>query len=49
MKRFSPRFATVGFSKDVEKKYRDRAMTIDGFQTLTTALTVQHQQQEREV
>ena len=36
MKRFSPRFATVGFSKDVEKKYRDRAMTIDGFQTLST-------------
>lgn len=36
MKRFTTKFATVGFARDVEKKYRDRAMTIAGWQAQTT-------------
>jgi len=36
MKRFTPRFATVGFARDVEKKYKDRAMTIAGWSSDTT-------------
>ncbi|AXH75180.1 MAG: capsid protein [Cressdnaviricota sp.] len=28
VKRFTPRFATVGFNRDVEKKYRDRALMV---------------------
>ncbi|AXH77804.1 MAG: capsid protein [Cressdnaviricota sp.] len=38
MKRFTPKFATVGFARDVEKKYRDRAMTISGWSSDTTGL-----------
>lgn len=38
MKRFTPRFATVGFTRDVEKKYFDRAMTIAGWSSDTTGL-----------
>jgi len=36
MKRFTPKFATVGYARDVEKKYRDRAMTISGWSSDTT-------------
>jgi len=36
LKRFTPKFATVGFARDVEKKYRDRAMTIAGWSSDTT-------------
>lgn len=38
MKSFKPRFATVGFNRDVEKKYFDRAMTGSGSDAQVTGM-----------